>query len=230
MSTTEIARNLERLQTRISDLSGKTPDSVHSHPRLLAVSKTVEPDLIRIAYAAGQRAFGENRVQELARKAPLLPADCQWHLIGHLQRNKVRQAVQAADWIHSIDSGKLLERIERIAEEEERCPSVLLQVNVTGEGRKEGVEPGDVGELVAAALACRHLKCLGFMTMAPFGISFTEAVAVFGRLRDLRDRVQTEFGAELPELSMGMSGDFEAAITAGATWVRIGAAIFGERT
>jgi pyridoxal phosphate enzyme (YggS family) len=227
MSTPTIAQRLAATNLRIAQAAsaaGRDPKTV----RLVAVSKTVDADAVREAYAAGQRAFGENRVQELASKMANLSADCEWHMIGHLQKNKARAAVQAA-WIHSVDSVDLLQRIDRIAGEEGCCPNVLLQVNITGEESKSGLSPEEVPAGVELALGCGNLNCRGFMTMAEFGADEAGLRACFAGLRELRDRMANQFGTELPELSMGMSGDFEAAIAEGATLVRIGTAIFGPR-
>ncbi len=213
-----------RLQTACRQ-AGRPADQV----RLIAVSKTVDAAAILAAHAAGQRRFGESRVQELVAKAAALPADCEWHLIGPLQRNKVRQAVLAADWIHTVDSLPLLDRLERLAGEEGRRPVVLVQVNVSGETTKHGCSPADAPALVAAAVRCPHLACRGLMTIAPYDADPKALAAVFADLRQLRDRLSTALGVPLPELSMGMSGDFDTAIAEGATLVRIGTAIFGAR-
>jgi pyridoxal phosphate enzyme (YggS family) len=228
MGSAEISANLTEVRRRIETAAlaaGRNPHSV----RLVAVSKTVDVDSVRCALAADQEDFGENQVQELARKSQLLPSRCLWHLIGHLQANKVRTAVRAAAWIHSVDSIALVERIGRLAAEEGRQPIVLLQANLSGEPTKSGVSADSAGELLRCALRCPGLSCRGLMTMAPFAASESELHAVFGGLRELRDRLQEQTGALLPELSMGMSGDFSIAIEEGATLVRIGTAIFGPR-
>ena len=196
--------------------------------KLLAVSKTFPAEDILTAYEAGQREFGENRVQELAEKAPKLPADCVWHLIGHLQQNKVRQALQYAAWIHSVDSSELFSRINRIAAELAVVPRILLEVNVSGEESKFGLRPDDVEEVVAKNLE-GPASCVGLMTVAPALASEAELHKIFEGLRNLRDKIQSNLKTSLPELSMGMSGDFEIAIAEGATIVRIGSAIFGHR-
>lgn len=227
-TTMGIPGNLAQVRGRIATLAaaaGRAPESV----RLVAVSKTVAAEAVRQALAAGQTEFGENQVQELTRKAQVLGGACTWHLIGHLQSNKVRPAVRAAAWIHSVDSTALLERIDRIAAEEGRCPIVLLQVNLSGETTKSGAPPDRVEELVLCARRCTHLSCRGLMTMAPFEAPESVLHSVFGGLRELRDRLQDRTGVPLPELSMGMSGDYPVAIEEGATLVRIGTAIFGPR-
>lgn len=197
--------------------------------KLLAVSKTFSASAIRELYEAGVRCFGENRVAELAEKAAVLPADIEWHLIGQLQSNKVRKAVQLASVIHSVDSLPLLERIDRIAGEEGRHPEVLLEVNVSGEASKSGCTPEEVIALAETAVECRNLELRGLMTMAPAGASEAELERVFRGLTGLRDTLAERLHRPLPLLSMGMSGDFETAIRCGSTLVRIGSAIFGRR-
>ena len=197
--------------------------------KLLAVSKTFPNEAILAAYAAGQRAFGENKVAELEEKATVLPGDIQWHLIGHLQSNKVARAVRYASWIHSVDSIKLLERIDRLAGEEGRHPNILLEVNVSGEASKDGISPEELNELAAAAAAADHVTWQGLMTMAPLGADAAVLDRVFSTLRDLELELRERFALPLPELSMGMSGDFTDAIRCGSTIVRIGTAIFGMR-
>lgn len=197
--------------------------------RLVAVSKTFPEPLLREAYAAGARELGESRMQELVPKATALPSDIVWHLIGHLQANKVRPAVKLAAWIHSVDSVELLQRIDRIAGEEGRRPQVLLEVNVLGEASKFGLTPEQALAAGEAFASCPHLRIAGLMTMAPYEAPETLLRQCFGGLRQLRDTMETRWGVSLPELSMGMSGDFKIAIEEGATIVRIGTAIFGGR-
>jgi pyridoxal phosphate enzyme (YggS family) len=150
-------------------------------------------------------------------------------MIGHLQSNKAAKAVELADYIHSVDTVKLLNRLDRFAGELNKSPKLLLEVNVSGEASKFGVEDREIMKLANAAAACENACVVGLMTMAPFGVSESELRAVFSGLRKLRDRLENETGMKLPELSMGMSGDFEAAIKEGATFVRVGSAIFGQR-
>ncbi len=196
---------------------------------LLPVSKTFSAEVIRELYEAGVRRFGENRVAELAEKAAVLSADIEWHLIGQLQSNKVRKAVQLASVIHSIDSRPLLERIDRIAGEETRRPAVLLEVNVSGEASKSGCAPEELFPLAETAGACRNLEFRGLMTMAPASAPEAELERVFRGLTELRDMLEKRLHCSLPLLSMGMSDDFETAIRCGSTLVRIGSAIFGRR-
>jgi len=205
--------------------SGRDPASV----RVLAVSKTFPADDIAALYRYGCRMFGENRVPELLEKAAALPADIEWHLIGQLQANKVRKALGAASLIHSVDSVSLLERLERIAGEEDRHPGFLIEVNVSGEASKSGCAPAELPALAETAAACRSVRWRGLMTMAPAGAPDVVLRDVFGGLRRMRDDLARRFGVDLPELSMGMSGDWRVAVAEGATIVRIGSAIFGTR-
>lgn len=209
----------------VAEESGRAPSDVE----LLAVSKTFPASAIRELYEVGVRRFGENRVAELSEKAAVLPDDIQWHLIGQLQSNKVRKAVQLAAVIHSVDSRPLLERIDRIAGEENRCPVVLLEVNVSGEASKSGCTPAELIPLADVAVRCGNLKFQGLMTMAPAGASEEELERVFRGLAGFRTLLEEKIGLPLPLLSMGMSGDFETAIRCGSTLVRIGSAIFGRR-
>jgi len=224
----QIARNLQTVQSQIGEAAlavGRAADSV----RLVAVSKTMPADIVRFAYEAGQRIFGENRVQDLYGKVSELPDDCEWHFIGPLQKNKVRPAVQVADWLHTLDSVALVERVERIATGENRRLKVLVQVNVSGEESKHGCTMADAEGVVRAALKSSRLECVGLMTIPPYMAPDDELRGIFRQLRELRDSLESSTGARLPELSMGMSGDFRVAIEEGATLVRIGTAIFGAR-
>ncbi len=225
----DICKNLTNLKERIEAAAERAGRNSHE-VRLVAVSKTVSSAVVEEAYGCGLRVFGENRVQEMVAKALALPADCDWHLIGHLQKNKVRDAVKTADFIHSLDSISLAERISKIAVEENKCQKVLLQVNVSHEETKFGTTVAGTEELLAKVLELPHLDCKGLMTMAPFNADDKSLRHIFGELRCLRDRLNTAFRANLTELSMGMSGDFEIAIEEGATMIRVGTAIFGERT
>ena len=222
-----IAENLKSIHERIAKAladANRPADGA----RLLAVSKTFPAEIVREAYDAGQLCFGENRVQELAEKAPKLPSDITWHLIGHLQQNKVRQALQHAAWIHSVDSDDLFARISRIAAEIGATPRILLEVNVSGEESKFGLKPDDVEAVVERNLE-GPVHCVGLMTVAPALATEAELHTIFAGLRNLRDKIQSNLKTSLPELSMGMSGDFEIAIAEGATIVRVGSAIFGHR-
>ena len=223
-----IQNNLREIQERIvasAKKVGRDPESV----KLIAVSKTFPVEDVQIAYDAGQRLFGENKVQDLASKNAALPRDIQWHMIGHLQSNKAKLAVENASYIHAVDSVKLLNKIDRLAGELVCSPKILLEINISGEESKFGVDAELLNDLARTSTQCENIKVVGLMTMAAFGASEKELRFVFSSLRRLRDNLQTEFGLDLPELSMGMSGDFEIAIEEGATMVRVGSSIFGKR-
>jgi pyridoxal phosphate enzyme (YggS family) len=224
-----IAENLARIRERMAAAAaraGRDPTSV----RLVAVSKTYPAEAVRAAYDAGHNLFGENRVQELLEKAPALPATLEWHLIGHLQGNKAAKAVTHAACIQAVDSAALLHRLDRLAGEASKRLPVLLEINISGEDTKFGLRDDDAIRACAeAALSCANLAWQGLMTMAPFDAPEAELRRTFAGLRELRDRLARDLATPLPELSMGMSGDFEAAIAEGATLVRIGTAIFGTR-
>ncbi len=207
--------------------SGRPPEAVE----IIAVTKTHGSETIREAWEAGLGIVGENKVQEAAWKRPLAVSGPDWHLIGHLQKNKVRPALELFTCLHSVDSVPLIERMARVAEELGVNPSILLEVNMSGEHSKSGLRPDQVREAVEAALKCPRLTLEGFMTMAPFvppeKVELTRPV--FASLRELRDELEVEFGASFPRLSMGMSGDYTVAVEEGATWVRLGTVLFGER-
>lgn len=223
-----IADNLEVVRARVAAAcaaAGRTVADV----RLLAVSKTCGPDAIREAAAAGQRLFGENRVQEAAAKIPECPGHLEWHLVGHLQRNKALLAVNLFDWIHSVDSASLLATLDRHAATAGRRLQVLLQVNVSGERAKSGLAPDDVPTVLGSLASLGQITVRGLMTIPPLTAAPEKARPHFRRLRELRDQWARDFGLDLPELSMGMTHDLEVAIAEGATIVRVGTGIFGER-
>lgn len=197
---------------------------------LVAVGKTHPAAALTEAVAAGIRDLGENRVQEAAAKLPHVPP-ARWHLIGPLQRNKARLALETFDVIHTLDRPELVERLERLLEEgwPERRLEVLIEVNVGLEAQKAGVLPEDAAALARAALACPHLRLLGLMAIPPFADDPEASRPHFRALAELRDRLQERLGAALPALSMGMSHDVEVAVEEGATLVRVGTAIFGAR-
>ena len=180
--------------------------------------------------AAGQTLFGENRVQEARAKMPLVSSRARWHFIGHLQKNKVRQALPVFEMLHSIDSLDLAREVQRIAEEDGQRPRVLLEVNVAGEASKFGFKPAALeAELETLIAEMPRLESLGLMAIPPFSSKAEDSRRYFAALRELRDGLQEKLRVGLPELSMGMSGDYEVAIEEGATLVRVGTAIFGER-
>jgi len=208
--------------------AGRDPASV----RLVAVSKTFPIEAVRAAYEAGQRDFGENRVQEALQKIDRsTDLTIRWHLLGHLQTNKARKAAPAFATIQSVDSVELLEKLDRAADESGSSPELLIQVDLAGEATKFGVSPPEMPRLLDAAAACRAARVAGLMTLPPVPETPEDARPWFRRLRDLRDGwLASGVPADmLRELSMGMSGDFEVAVQEGATLVRVGTAIFGSR-
>jgi PLP dependent protein len=209
--------------------SGRTGDTI----KLVAVSKTHPADVARAAIEAGVTDLGENRVQEAQPKIDKLGREAAaWHLIGHLQSNKARRAVQLFDMIHSIDSVELVEKLDRACADlqREELP-VLIQVDLGHETTKSGADELELPKLIEAGTSSEHLKLIGFMTLPPFFADAESTRPFFAMLRELRDQYQAHgvFGAAPGELSMGMTHDFEVAIEEGATMVRIGTAIFGER-
>ena len=206
--------------------AGRAPASV----TLVAVSKTVPADRLRAAVAAGHDVLGENRVQEAAAKVPLVPGP-RWHLVGPLQANKARRAVELFDVLEAIDSVELALRLDRIAAELRpgRPLPILLEVNVDADPGKAGFTPASVGEALPALLALAHLEVRGLMTIGRLAATPEEARSTFRQLRELAIRLRAAHPGLGPELSMGMSDDFEPAIEEGATIVRVGRALFGER-
>lgn len=227
----DISARLADVRARIDAAArsaGRDPASV----RLVAVSKTFPLDAIRAAYDAGQREFGENRVQEALQKISL-SADLQirWHLLGHLQTNKVRRAAPAFAMIQSVDSVDLLQKLDAAAQESGAATELLIQVDLAHEATKFGASVVDLPGLFEAAASCRAVRVVGLMTLPPVPDTPEDARPWFRRLREVRDQCQAS-GVPAPmlrELSMGMSGDFEVAVQEGATLVRVGTAIFGSR-
>lgn len=230
-----IKENLVRVRDQIAaaaQTAGRNPQEV----LLIVVTKEVSVDRIREAVACGVREIGENRIQEAGEKRAVLESDLRWHLIGHLQRNKAKFAVEMFDVVHSVDSLELVELLDR--QVADRRPGgqagsleVLIQVNVSGEETKFGCRPEQTEKLTEAVLNAKHLKWTGLMTMAPFSDRAEDSRPFFRKLRELRDRLQSILhpAPSTLHLSMGMSQDFEVAIQEGATMVRVGTAIFGER-
>ena len=208
--------------------SGRDPAEVE----IVAVTKTHGPEVVQEAWDGGLRIVGENKVQEAAWKQPMSVSGPEWHLIGHLQRNKVRHALELFECFHSVDSIPLLDRIENVAAELGKRPRILFEVNVSGERSKDGMSPADVPAAIEHVLdRCPSVTLEGFMTMAPFmpPDKVEETRPFFRKLRELRDAMEEEYGAKFPRLSMGMSGDYPIAVEEGATWVRLGTVLFGER-
>ena len=224
----DIAENLRAVHAAIAGserISGRLAGCVE----LVAVTKTHPVEVIRRAVEAGQILFGENRVQEAKAKIPDLPAKLRWHLIGHLQSNKIRQALPLFEVIHGVDSVELLEDIQRISSELGLFPRVFLQVNVAGESSKFGFPPEKLLAQVERIVVADRVQIEGLMAIPPMAANPENSRKYFVGLRDLRDRLEKEFRFSLPHLSMGMSADYPVAIEEGATLVRVGTAIFGER-
>ncbi len=219
-----IAENLRRVQERIA-AAARTAGRDPSEIRLICVTKGVSVERIREAAAAGVREIGENRVREAQEKRLDMGPDLRWHLIGRLQRNKAKLASQLFDVIHSVDSLDLVEEMEKRAD---RKLEALIQVNVSGEPTKGGCRPEETEALAEAVLKTKNLKWVGLMTMAPASEDPEDSRPFFRKLRELRDTLGGTHDSRL-HLSMGMSGDFETAVQEGATMVRVGTAIFGER-
>lgn len=229
----ELAERIARVRTTIADAAvrvGRRPQEI----TLVAVSKTVEPDRIRAAAELGITHFGENRVQEGREKIELLagrlPPGCHWHLIGHLQSNKARWAVRLFDLIESVDSLELATLLDRLGERQGKRVPVLLEVNVSGEEAKFGFAPLELSTVMPRLVALRWLEIRGLMAIAPIVTDPKQARPFFRQLRQLRDQLRRDLpGIALEDLSMGMTNDYPVAIEEGATIVRIGRAIFGER-
>jgi PLP dependent protein len=196
---------------------------------LVAVSKKFGPDAVSEAADCGVGVFGENRVQEARHKVPLCPGQLEWHMVGHLQRNKVREAVRLFGMIHSVDSIRLLDAVNEAAADEGVTMPVCVQVNVAGESSKFGLDPAGLPALLEHAASVMNVDVVGLMTMPPFAEEPEDVRPFFARLRELRDRAREETGFDLPGLSMGMSHDFEVAVEEGATWIRLGTVLFGRR-
>lgn len=221
-----LALRLEQVRERIAEHQGRAG---WSHPvTVIGVTKTHPPEAVLAAVSAGLRAVGENRVQEaLAKQAALPELSVEWHLIGTLQRNKARLAVNRFALIHSLDSVELARELDRRAAPQSRQP-VLVQVNCSGEPQKGGVEPAELEPLLNAVTDLPRLEVRGLMTMAEFTDEARVQRESFRRLRELRDAARRP-GLDLRELSMGMSGDYPVAVEEGATMVRLGTVLFGER-
>lgn len=223
-----MAERIAAIQDRMSAACARAGrDS--SDVTLVAVSKKHSPDAVREACNFGVGVFGESRVQEAKVKIPLCPSGIAWHLVGHLQSNKIKLAVQLFEMIHSVDSFRILEMVDRACRDAGRKLDVLLEINVSGEAVKFGLDPAGVPDVLKRANPLMNVNVAGLMTMPPFHEDPEKARPHFRRLRELRDQWSAECGFALEHLSMGMSGDFEVAIEEGATLVRIGTALFGER-
>ena len=226
-----IADNLKAVEKRIEAAclrTGRSRESV----QLIAVSKTKPAEAVAEAYTAGQRLFGENHVQEIVAKKPLLPADIRWHFIGNLQKNKVKYLVGNVELIHSVNSEGLAAEIEKQAAKRGLIQDILLEVNIAEEASKQGAAPEEIVSLLHFCDAQPHIRLCGLMAVAPLAEDPEESRPFFIRLRELWEELkeQVRDPAAFRELSMGMSGDFEAAIEEGATLIRVGTLIFGARS
>ncbi len=225
----DLAVNLETIRQRIRAAcgrAGRNPDSVS----LLAVTKSHPPEVVQAAAKLGLILFGENKVQEAKAKIPLCPGNLRWHMIGHLQSNKCRDAVELFKMIQSVDSLPLAQEINKRAEQAARTMPILLEVNVAGEASKFGYRPEQLLAELKELNALPRIEIHGLMTVPPWSAEAEKARPHFRRLRELKQRAEAVLGAPLPHLSMGMSGDFEVAIEEGATIVRIGTALLGPRS
>ncbi|MDB6140328.1 MAG: hypothetical protein JWO94_3400 [Verrucomicrobiaceae bacterium] len=223
-----VADNLAAIRSRLAaavERAGRKPSEVE----LLAVSKTFPVEALQEAVDAGQTLFGENKVQELLAKQPVLASRLRWHIIGHLQSNKVRKILPIVEAIHSVDSLDLAKDINRIGGELGLFPKIYLEVNVAAESTKFGFTPQAAREQLDALYAMDRLEIQGLMCIPPFSANAEDSRRYFVALRTLRDELEKRGGAPLPRLSMGMSHDFEVAVEEGSTIVRVGSAIFGTR-
>jgi pyridoxal phosphate enzyme (YggS family) len=226
----QVSDNLKRVRDKIAHAAlkaGRNPENI----QLVAVSKTVEAKRIREAIEAGATLFGENYIQEAREKIKELGHEVRWDFIGHLQRNKANHAVDFFEMIHSVDRLSLAREINSVAAKKNKKTRILVQVNISGEEAKSGINPGGVTSLVSEIASMSNLSLEGLMTMPPYFDDPERARPYFTALRELRNKIIAENsgGIRLKELSMGMSGDFEVAIEEGSTAVRIGTAIFGKR-
>ncbi|KYC37428.1 YggS family pyridoxal phosphate enzyme [Scytonema hofmannii PCC 7110] len=214
---------------RIIAIQSSLPSSV----RLIAVTKQVAPEMMRHAYAAGIRDFGESRIQEAATKQVELQdlPDITWHFIGKVQSNKAKLAIEHFQWIHSVDSLKLAQRLNQLAQQLGRSPLVCLQVKILSDPNKSGWTVSQLLEDLSQLNECKNLQIHGLMTIPPLGLNESEILDVFHRTRDLAKEIQEKnlSSIKMHQLSMGMSGDYQLAIQAGTTMVRLGTILFGER-
>lgn len=226
MST--IAENVARVRERVAaalERSGRGGEEV----TVVAVTKTFGAGVVDTVIESGIADIGENRVQELLAKREDVTGTCRWHLVGHLQRNKATKVVGAVHMIQSLDSMRLARTLDRLAGERGVTVRALLQVNTSGEASKEGVSPEEAPGVAADVAGLEHVSLDGLMTIGPVTMNPVDTRRCFRQLRDLRDRIRASAGLSMPHLSMGMSGDFEIALEEGATIVRIGRTITGER-
>ncbi len=228
LAYTDFEANLNAVRARIEAACVAAERPLES-VQLLPVTKNHPEDAVAYAARAGLTAVGENRVQEAADKHKQTETTVRWELIGHLQSNKVKDAVAVFDRIQSVDSLKLLNRIDRLCGESGQSMPILLQCNAGEDPNKYGFTAEQLPAALEAAIAAEHLKVEGLMTIAPLDDDPAVARGTFDRLRALRDQLEQQYSVELPELSMGMTGDLEQAIAAGSTQIRVGTALYGSR-
>lgn len=219
--------------TTVQDRIAKICQTLPATVQLIAVTKQVPVAAMRAAYEAGLRNFGESRIQEAEAKQSELQdlPDITWHLIGHLQSNKAQRALELFQWIHSVDSLKLAQRLDRLAESLPTQPQVCLQVKILPDPSKSGWSIEELWADLPQLAQCQNLKIQGLMTIPPLGLSEAETLSVFQRTQELAGKIRQQNGSNLQmqQLSMGMSGDYKLAIQAGATMIRLGTILFGER-
>jgi pyridoxal phosphate enzyme (YggS family) len=223
-----VAENLKRVREQITQAAVKA-DRSEDEIELVAITKTHPAERIREAVEAGQTLFGESRVQEARAKIPELSSNLRWHFVGHLQKNKIRHALPLFELFHGVDSLALAREMNRIAAEEGGHPRVLLEVNVAEEGSKFGFKPETLRAEIEPVLDLPRLSLEGLMCIPPLADEAEASRKFFVQLRELRNSLEKEFDVKLPHLSMGMTQDFWIAVEEGATLVRVGTAIFGER-
>jgi PLP dependent protein len=224
----DIAENLERVCEQVRQAAIKAARAV-DQIELVAITKTHPAERVREAVQAGHRLFGESRVQEARAKIPELPSNLRWHFVGHLQKNKIRHALPLFELFHGVDSFGLAQEMSRIAAEEGMHPRMLLEINVAEEGSKFGFRAESLRAEIESLLALPRLSIEGLMCIPPLAEEPEASRKFFVQLRELRNSLEKEFDVKLPHLSMGMTQDFWIAVEEGATLVRVGTAIFGER-
>ena len=223
-----IAENLERVREQITQAAAKAGRPVNEI-ELVAITKKHPAEKVREAVEAGHTLFGESRVQEARAKIPELPSNLRWHFVGHLQKNKIRHALPLFELFHGVDSLALAQEVDRIAADEGEHPRVLLEVNVAGEGSKFGFKAETLRAEIGSLLALPRLSIEGLMCIPPLTEEAEASRRFFVQLREMRNSLEKEFDVKFPHLSMGMTQDFWIAVEEGATRVRVGTAIFGER-
>lgn len=223
-----ISENYNKIKDEITDLckkSGRNPDDI----KIISVSKTFPASTVQTAIDSGIEIFGENKIQEASEKIPQLHGNFKFHMIGHLQSNKSKEAVRLFDLIHSIDKISTAQKVNNEAEMISKIQSILIQVNTAGEEQKSGSDPASIFDLFESILALKNIKILGLMAMAPYTDDKIIIGNCFSKARILLEQINDRFKLQLKELSMGMSSDYKIALAEGATMIRIGSAIFGYR-